>query len=287
MKLWFLFAIVICSLVYAQGEDINNTTTASIIQNTNNNNEGVCNINEGCCQCTTNQEDDTSDIDYEEEEATTIRILSVGGSGFAVIKKMVEDDAKAFEDEMNGLVNIIVEEVDTLIEMANEIRVNAALENGFYDGFVSNPGVVGSAVASRPPGFMDLGDFVRESAVLDWLDILPAFREVITTYDGKVYMLPLDGDVHSMFYRRDILDYFNLTVPRTWDEYVEVAKATHGQTYNGTKLNGSCIGRVESCVGAYYANLVLASITQTDGFRSGHLFNPKDMSPLAGEALGK
>lgn len=73
MTLWFLFAIIFSVVVYAQEEDINNNTTTESIIGTNSNNEGVCNINEGCCQCT--NQDDTSTSDYEEEEATTIRIL--------------------------------------------------------------------------------------------------------------------------------------------------------------------------------------------------------------------
>ena len=151
----------------------------------------------------------------------------------------------------------------------------------------SNPGVVGTAVVTDPPGFLDLGDFVRESSDLNWLDILPAFRDVITTYDGNIYMIPLDGDVHSLFYRIDILKEFDLPVPRTWDEYVEVAKATHGKTYKNTTLNGSCIGRTVNSVGQYYANLVLAPITQTLGTRTGFLFDSENMTPLTGEALAE
>ena len=85
---------------------------------------------------------------------------------------------------------------------------------------------------------MDLGKFVRESTILDWLDVFLAFREVTTVYEKRVYMIPLDGDVLSFFYRRDILEHFNLKVPRTWDEYAEVAEAVHGKTYNGTTLSG-------------------------------------------------
>lgn len=132
-----------------------------------------------------------------------------------------------------------------------------------------------------------MGDFVRESSDLNWLDILPAFRDVITTYDGNIYMIPLDGDVHSLFYRIDILNEFGLQVPRTWDEYVDVAKATHGKTYKNTTLNGSCIGRTVNNVGAYNANLVLASITQTLGTRTGFLFDTEDMTPLTGEGLAE
>ena len=123
----------------------------------------VCNITAGCCACSeTIQPDTTTDnqsVLNNDVEATTIRILSVG-----LGVKMVRSDAAAFMEEMNDFggrqhVNIIVEEIDSFLGIANEIRVNAALTDGFYDGFVSNPGVVGTAVASHPPGFMDLGDF--------------------------------------------------------------------------------------------------------------------------------
>jgi len=76
-------------------------------------------------------------------------------------------------------------------------------------------------------------------------------------------------------------------VPRTWDEYSDVPSAVHGRAYNGKTLIGSCIGRVDNCVGGYYANLVLAPFTQTRGTESGHLFDPRDMTPLAGEALAE
>ena len=134
---------------------------------------------------------------------------------------------------------------------------------------------------------MDFRDFVRESTVLDWPDILPAYRDIISTYDGKIYMLPLDGDAVSLLYRMDIIEYFGLQVPRTWDEYADVAKATHGKSYNGTTLNGSCIGRGINGTAAPYTSLVLASITQTMGTKTGHLFDPKDMSPLTGDALAE
>jgi hypothetical protein len=40
--------------------------------------------------------------------------------------------------------------------------------------------------------------------------------------------LPVDGDIFSMFYRRDVLKAFNLTVPRT---EVRRFAAVHNQTY--------------------------------------------------------
>jgi len=232
----------------------------------------------GCCQC-------EDAITNEEAGVITIRVLSAGGETFRHIYEMIETGAREFEVEMDGRVSIVVEEVANLNQLADEIRNNAILDVAYFDGFVSNPGVVGSAVTRG--GFMDLSEFVRESLDLDWLDILPAFRDSVLVYDGKPYMFPLDGDVHSLFYRRDVLEHFNLSVPRTWDEYVEVAKSTHGQTFNGTRLDGSCVGRAKHSVGQYYANLVLSSHSQALGTKSGFLFDVQDMTPLAGEALAE
>ena len=78
---------------------------------------------------------------------TTIRILTVGGENFGHIKEMVETDARAFEAHMNGRVSVIVDEVDSLGTMASEIRSNAELEEGQIDGFVTNPGILGTAVS--------------------------------------------------------------------------------------------------------------------------------------------
>lgn len=43
--------------------------------------------------------------------------------------------------------------------------------------------------------------------------------------DGGVYGMPQDGGPIVMFYRQDIFDKLGLTVPTTWDEYIEVGKA--------------------------------------------------------------
>ena len=44
-------------------------------------------------------------------------------------------------------VSVIVDEVDSLGTMASEIRSNAELEEGQIDGFVTNPGILGTAVS--------------------------------------------------------------------------------------------------------------------------------------------
>ena len=110
-------------------------------------------------------------------------------------------------------------------------------------------------------------------------------REYVASFKSKILSYPLDGDILLYYYNKAILDAFNLTVPQTWDEYNQVAEAVHGQTFEGKTLSGSCLGRVEGCAGAYWAQAVLSSMTATRGPATGSLFSTKDMSPLTGEAM--
>ena len=112
--------------------------------------------------------------------------------------------------------------------------------------------------------------------------------------------IPLDGDLLTMYYRKDLFEAFNRTVPRTWDEYSEAAKFFHNRTYfpdgvtpiapldenNQTqKVQGSCVGRMQ-CANSYWARLILFSMTQNKGTSSGALFDPENnMNPLLGEAM--
>lgn len=96
-----------------------------------------------------------------------------------------------------------------------------------------------------------------------------------------------DGDILSLYYRDDVLRHFNLTVPRTWEEYNAVAKAVHDKVYENTTLVGSCVGRVKDFAGPYWANLVISSLTQTRGQWEGHLFSSNDLHPLTGPAIEK
>lgn len=51
------------------------------------------------------------------------------------------------------------------------------------------------------------------------------------------------SDANYMFYRKDVLEHYNLTVPRTWDEFWQVSKVIHGKEYKGKVVYGSCLGR--------------------------------------------
>lgn len=113
------------------------------------------------------------------------------------------------------------------------------------------------------------------------------YREIIASYNGKILMTPLDGDLLHLFYNKEVLEYYNFDPPRTWEEYTSIAEQVHDKVFPPTNktLVGSCIGWVPQCAGAYWAVQVLSSMTQTKGSSEGMLFDSKDMSPLTSDAL--
>ncbi|MCI3274443.1 ABC transporter substrate-binding protein [Streptomyces cylindrosporus] len=45
----------------------------------------------------------------------------------------------------------------------------------------------------------------------------------LTTFQGRTYSVPLDVEPMVMHYRTDLFDQYGLQVPRTWDEFAELA----------------------------------------------------------------
>ena len=166
-----------------------------------------------------------------------------------------------------------------------EIENDARAGGGLYDAYYTNPVILGTAAMLN--GFMDLTPHVKASPYADWIDVLSALRTYVTSFEDKIYIILLDGDTHTMFYRKDVLEAFNLTVPRTWNEYTEVAKTVHGKTFNNITLSGSCVSRIQGDHAMYWYHLVLSTITQTQGTSEGSLFDTKDMTPLTGEAAAE
>lgn len=87
-----------------------------------------------------------------------------------------------------------------------------------------------------------LTDYIKTNP--DWSDILPLYRERIAAWGGTVYALPLDGDNHILYYRKDILsdpEYkekfkkkhgYDLAPPETWDQYHDIAEFFNGWDWN-------------------------------------------------------
>ncbi len=49
----------------------------------------------------------------------------------------------------------------------------------------------------------------------------------LTTFEGRTFSVPLDVEPMVMHYRTDLFDRYGLQVPRTWDEFAELAGTVH------------------------------------------------------------
>ena len=79
-------------------------------------------------------------------------------------------------------------------------------------------------------GFLeDISDRIAKDKALQWDDIAPFFRDFSAKYNGKTYLIPLDGDFHMIYYRTDVFAANGLKPPETWDDYVAVAKRAERQ----------------------------------------------------------
>jgi len=96
------------------------------------------------------------------------------------------------------------------------------------------------------PYLVPLDDYIADPDTdPDWEDVLPAFREIIAKWEGKYYALTLDGDTHSLFYRRHLFEDatnqanfraeygYDLQVPETMDQLRDVAEFFTGWDWSG------------------------------------------------------
>ena len=217
-----------------------------------------------------------------QEEPLTLQILVVDSIG---IINMVAWNARDYEEFTGGKVKIVIKKVPTMPELFAEIEHDARTGGSLFDAYYTNPVILGTAAILN--GFLDLTPFVKESPYADWTDVLLALRTYVTSFEDKIYIILLDGDTHTLFYRRDVLEHFGLQPPRTWNEYTEVAKAVHGQVFEGQELYGSCVSRIDGDHAMYWSHLLLSTITQTEGTATGSLFDTSDMTPLTGEAMAE
>eukprot|EP00198_Chlamydomonas_reinhardtii_P012395 XP_001701732.1 predicted protein [Chlamydomonas reinhardtii] len=100
----------------------------------------------------------------------------------------------------------------------------------------------------------------------DALDIPAALRASMTMYDGKIVALPLAPAAFLTFYRLDIFQRDNLTVPQTWEQFADLAERYH----NGPDgLVGACIMPIGCRGESLMLRTIYASYVQTQGHSQG------------------
>jgi ABC-type glycerol-3-phosphate transport system substrate-binding protein len=97
---------------------------------------------------------------------------------------------------------------------------------------------------------VDLTDWIGKQTDLDATDFLPAVYDPYTLDNGHRYGLPYDGDLHLLFYNKEIFAQYGLAPPTTWDEYDAAAKqittASGGKVY-GAVVQGQQVPMILGC----------------------------------------
>ncbi len=208
-----------------------------------------------------------------EFDGVTVNVMTQTGA----IQEPLQRRAPEFEKLTGATINVIAVPFSDLYQ---KVLTDWASGTNSVDAAVFAPQWMVDYIAG---GYLeDLTPRVEADPEIQQEDVGAFFRDFSEKYDGKIYMVTLDGDFHMMYYRKDLLDEAGLEVPKTWDEYLEVAKALNGKDMNGdgTPDFGSCIAKKRNAQSYWFVTDVVGSMVQSKGTSQGAFFNTDDMTPL-------
>lgn len=207
-------------------------------------------------------------------EGVTVRVLSFTGP--AVTEPLLRRGPD-FEALTGATIEVTTVPFGDLYQ---SILTDQAAGTNSYDAFVLAPQWLADYVT--PGYFAELTDRVANDAAIEWDDIAPFFRNFISTYNGQIYTIPLDGDLHMVYYRTDVFADAGLEPPTTWEDYLTVAAALNGTDMNGDGEAdyGSCIPKRRGGQGYWWVLDVASGYLQTQGTAQGAFFDNETFNPL-------
>ena len=209
-------------------------------------------------------------------KGVNVNILTFNGPQVA---EPLQRRAPAWEQLTGGHANVVAVGFQTIY---NKALLDASTGTNAFDAYVFDPQWLGDFVG---PGYLlDITDRVNADSQLNWQDIGPFFRDFNATYNGKVYTVPLDGDFHMVYYRKDILEKDGVKPPATWDDYLAIAAKYNGKDLNGdgTPDYGSCIAKKKGAQSYWWIISVAGGLLQSKGTNQGAFFDTTNMNPLFG-----
>ena len=207
-------------------------------------------------------------------EGVTVNLLTFTGPQIA---EPLQRRAPDFEKLTGAKVNVVIVPFSDLYQ---KILTDMATKTNSFQAFVFAPQWMVDYVT---PGYLeDLTDRVKADKDIQWDDIAPFFRNFSATFQGRVYLMPLDGDFHMVYYRKDLLDKAGMKPPATWDDYLAIAKAFYGKDLNGdgTADYGSCVSKKRGAQGWQFVWSFVTPYLQTQGTGQGAFFDTETMKPL-------
>ncbi len=209
-----------------------------------------------------------------EFDGVTVNILTRPGY---VIAGPLKDRGKDFE-KLTG-AKIVVTEVP-FAEIFPKVQNDWTTGTNSIDAAVF---AAGWGVELDAAGLLeDLDPYIAKDTKIDTADIAPYFRDFGMKIGGKYKLVQIDGDFQMVYYRKDVLEKNNLQPPKTWEDYIAIAKAINGQDMNGDGKPdyGSCIFKKRNAQGYMAIQTIAAPIVQTMGTAQGFHFDNATMKPI-------
>ncbi|KAG2485581.1 hypothetical protein HYH03_015742 [Edaphochlamys debaryana] len=126
--------------------------------------------------------------------------------------------------------------------------------------------------------FLDLTRLLTADPGFALSDIPVQFRAAgSSAYAGQYTAMPLWLTTYNLLYRRDIFEQYNLSVPATWDDALDIAdKYGRGVLGPGQPDLGFCFESNPACGSAQAIVIyILASMVQLKGASDGAWFDPR------------
>lgn len=207
-------------------------------------------------------------------DGVTVNVMTFTGPQIA---EPLQRRAPDFEKLTGAKINVITVPFSDLYQ---KLLTDWASGTNSVDAAVFAPQWMSDYVV---PGYLlDLSGRIAADKDLQEEDVAPFFRDFSQKFNGKAYMVTLDGDFQMVYYRTDVLKELGKEPPKTWDDYLAIAKAANGKDMNGDGKPdyGSCISKKRGAQ-AYWAILSIAgNYLQAQGTKQGIFFDTKDMKPL-------
>ena len=126
-------------------------------------------------------------------------------------------------DQAQVLANLITEDFTSKTGIHVDLKiVNASLVNGIL---VGNPPDVTLQMSRTEPVNLAMRDALYDlSNFEDFGDVIKRFQNGAITpyeYEGGCYALPDTQSFYLMYYRKDILDMLGVSVPNSWQEFID------------------------------------------------------------------
>jgi multiple sugar transport system substrate-binding protein len=206
-------------------------------------------------------------------QGVTVNIMTFTGPQIA---EPLQRRAPDFEKLTGGKINVVTVPFSDLYQ---KLLTDWATGTNSIDAAVFAPQWMVDYVTA---GYLeDLTPRVAKDQALLENDIAPFFREFSQRFGGKTYLITLDGDFHMAYYRTDILERLGKQPPRTWDDYLDIAKAAHNKGFgDGRPVYGSCISKKRNAQAYWFITSIAAPFVQAKGTSEGVFFDANDMQPL-------